>query len=170
MSHEKCKNAASNTPCKGLPVHSNTDDDFEITFKPLEKMQHEKIAKLSDFKLVRASETQFDKLTFSSDAEFLHEIQQEIKEDIDEFVNCMKNSIFFGSGIQRFYNSELDKFRRRFIELEHNKQRWQFYVFKYIKLNSPKVKIPAPKLADEIEKRSKMVKSVKEIFSIIDAF
>ena len=60
--------------------------------------------------------------------------------------------------------------RRRFIELEHNKQRWQFYVFKYIKLNSPKVKIPAPKLADEIEKRSKMVKSVKEIFSIIDAF
>ena len=101
MSHEKCKNAASNTPCKGLPVHSNTDDDFEITFKPSEKMQHEKIAKLSekDFRLVRASETQFDKLTFSSDAEFLHEIQQEIKEDIDEFVNCMKNSIFFGSGI-----------------------------------------------------------------------
>ena len=119
---------------------------------------------------MRASETQFDKLPFSNDAEFLHEIQQEIKEDIDEFVNCMKNSIFFGSGIQRFYNSELDKFRRRFIELEHDKQRWQFYVFKYIKLNSPKVKIPAPKLADEIEKRSKMVKSVKEIYSIIEGF
>lgn len=40
----------------------------------------------------------------------------------------MKNSVFYGSGIQRFYNQELDKYRRKFIELEEDKHRWLFLV------------------------------------------
>ena len=40
----------------------------------------------------------------------------------------MKNSVFHGSGIQRFYNQELDKYRRKFIELEEDKHRWFFLV------------------------------------------
>ena len=37
----------------------------------------------------------------------------------------MKNSFFYGSGIHWFFNQELDKYRRKFIE---NKSLWFSYV------------------------------------------
>ena len=80
----------------------------------------------------------------------------------------MKNSVFYGSGINRFYNQELDKFRRKFIELEADKHRWQHYVFKYIKEKNPRVVIPAPLMSDEIENRTQMINKIKEINSIIN--
>ena len=123
---------------------------------------------LVKYKLIRASDTQFEKLKFSHDAEFLSEIKVEIEEDLDEFVNCMKNSVFYGSGINRFYNQELDKFRRKFIELEANKNRWQYYIFKYIKDKNPKVIIPAPLMSDEIEVRTKIITKIREINSIVN--
>jgi hypothetical protein len=43
----------------------------------------------------------------------------------------MKNSVFYGSGIQRFYNQELDKYRRKFIELEEDKHRWFYLVIDF---------------------------------------
>ena len=46
----------------------------------------------------------------------------------------MKNSVFYGSGIQRFYNQELDKYRRKFIELEEDKHRWFFLVINFLRL------------------------------------
>ena len=90
----------------------------------------------------------FDQLNFSPDAKNLEEIHTEIDTDLAEFISCkakikkifhfvtstiilstgMKNSVFYGSGIQRFYNQELDKYRRKFIELEEDKHRWLFLV------------------------------------------
>jgi hypothetical protein len=120
-------------------------------------------------KPLKASETQFEKLKFSPEAEFLSEIQVEIQEDLSEFVNCMKNSVFYGSGINRFYNQELDKFRRKFIELEVNKNRWQYYVFKYIREKNPKVNIPAPSMSDELEVRTQKVVKINEINFILNS-
>lgn len=120
------------------------------------------------FKPLKASDSQFDRLKFSPEAEFLSEIQTEIEGDLKEFVNCMKNSVFYGSGINRFYNQELDKFRRKFIELEVNKNRWQYYVFKYIRDKNPKVNIPSPSFSDEIEIRTQKVTKIKEINSLVN--
>ena len=43
----------------------------------------------------------------------------------------MKNSVFYGSGIQWFFNQELGKHRKKFIE---NKNLWFSYVMIYLKI------------------------------------
>lgn len=113
---------------------------------------------------------QYAGVYFSPDAENVAQIQNEIEEDINEFLECMKNSVFYGSGIQRYYNQELDNLRRRFISLENEKGRWSFYVFKYLKQKDSKVTIPAPTMDDEIKSRTNIIKNMKEINQIIDKF
>lgn len=61
-------------------------------------------------------------LSFSKDADSLVRIQIEIEQDVEEFINCMKNSIYYGSGIQRFLYQELDKIRRKFLFIEESKR------------------------------------------------
>jgi hypothetical protein len=142
--------------------HANDDVDLRL----VDSKSHKKVKA----KVIKASDTQFDKLVFSAEAELLSEIQQEIEADINEFITCMKNSIFYGSGIQRFYNQELDKLRRKFIELEEGKRRWSFHVFNHINKKDSKVTIPAPKMSDEIASRSRMVKNLKEINALVSQF
>lgn len=68
--------------------------------------------------------SQFSTLEFVPDSSNFTEVASEIDADINEFIACMKNSVFYGSGIQRFYNQELDKYRRKFIELEEKIGVW----------------------------------------------
>lgn len=119
-----------------------------------------------EYKRVRIADSQFSQLKFSENPEHLSEVQQEIEEDINEFLNCMKNSIFYGSRIQRFYSSELDKFKRKFIELEKDKGRWRHYFELYVGKNDSRVVIPAPKMADELRERESILNRIKEITSI----
>ena len=114
------------------------------------------------YRPMRAADSQFNKLKFGEEPEYMDLVQEEIESDIGEFLNCMKNSIFYGSGIQRYYSLELDKFKRRFIELQE-KQRWSHYFEKYVKEPNSKVKIPAPSIADEINERRRMVNNIREI-------
>lgn len=109
---------------------------------------------------------QFDGLMFSRDAENLSEIQAEIEQDVEEFIACMKNSIYYGSGIQRFLYQELDKIRRRFFYIEDAKRGWWSIIDNHLKDKNSNFKIPAPLMADEIAKRSYIIKSVKEIKSL----
>ena len=71
-------------------------------------------------------ENQFDDLKFGKDSDTLKKIQTEIEQDVNEFINCMKNSIFYGSGIQRFLYQELDKIRRKFLNVEDAKRGYFF--------------------------------------------
>jgi hypothetical protein len=45
-----------------------------------------------------------------------------------------------------------------------------FKIQKYIKLNNPKVKIPAPKMADEVANRRQMILGSQRISEIINEF
>jgi hypothetical protein len=80
----------------------------------------------------------YEKLAFSPDSPKIVDVLKEIKEDLEEFKSCMKNSVFFGSGILEYYNQELDNIRRRFIEIEENERAWQnlVIVFKFIEILS----------------------------------
>ena len=81
--------------------------------------------------------SKFNKLKFSPLPERFEQVHTEIEEDINEFLNCMKNSVFYWSGIQRYYGSELDKIKRAFVELQTEKQRWAYYYEDYINENDP---------------------------------
>lgn len=109
------------------------------------------------------SNNQFEQLKFSKDSETLAEIQLEIEQDVEEFITCMKNSIYYGSGIQRFLYQELDKIRRKFFYIEDAKRGWWSIIDNHLKDKNSTIKIPAPKMADEIAKRSKMIKNFRAI-------
>lgn len=110
----------------------------------------------------------FEKLVFTPDAENFDQVHKEIQEDLAEFLECIKNSIFYGSGIQRYYNSELENVRRKFIDLENNAGRWWYYIDKHINKNDSKVKIPVPSKTDEFNKRTLAIKTLKDFSQIID--
>ena len=100
------------------------NSEFQNNTKDYEPFELDQFQNLEDNKEI----DKFNKLNFSEESDDLKKIQIEIEEDINEFICCMKNSVFYGSGIIRFYNQELDKYRRKFIELEENKHRWLFLV------------------------------------------
>jgi hypothetical protein len=112
-------------------------------------------------------EIQFDNLEFSPDAESLQELQAELEADFEEFIACMKNSIFHGSGIQRLYNLELDMYRKKFLDLEEDKRRWSYLAFKYVRAKQSKIQIPAPKMENEIENRKKIAKTAKDLTTLL---
>ncbi len=153
------------------------ENDDQKSEKDLTSKQNEDLTKLNDvvkidfheYKRVRVVDSQFNRLKFSENPEHLSEVQREIEEDINEFLNCMKNSIFYGSRIQRFYSSELDKFKRKFIELEENSGTWRYYFEFYVKKNDSRVTIPAPKMADELKERESIFNRIKTITNIYDS-
>lgn len=118
--------------------------------------------------VIKKTNNPFEKLVFTPDAKNFDQVHKEIMEDLAEFMECIKNSIFYGSGIQRYYNSELENVRRKFIDLENNSGTWWFYIDKYINLKDSKVKIPVPSKADEAKNRTLMVKTIKDITKAID--
>ncbi len=128
----------------------------------------EKIQELAIDKLRNSvnRESQFQKLFFSQDAHSLQQIHAEINSDIDMFLKCLKNTVYYGSGISRFYNQELDICRRRFLDLEEEKRCWSQLVFKHIQ--SEVVSIPAPRMHDEIENRSAIAKKVKMFDAVMN--
>jgi hypothetical protein len=72
----------------------------------------------------------FEKLEFSVTSSTLEKVCDEIEEDFNEFLNCMKKAVFYGSNVQFFYNQELDKYRRKFLELEDECNVWGTFVSK----------------------------------------
>jgi hypothetical protein len=47
----------------------------------------------------------YEKLAFLPDAPKIVDVLKEIKEDLEEFKSCIKNSVFFGSGILEYYTT-----------------------------------------------------------------
>ena len=72
----------------------------------------------------------------------------------------MKNSVFLE---YKDFISELDKFRRKSIELENDSSKWSHYFEIYLKKNDPLTKIPAPRLADELKERERIANNIKSI-------
>lgn len=144
------------------------DVDELLVKKKEEKSKPESIKDkaLPSGNLQKASERMFGKITlFTPDAEFFKDICIELQQDTNEFIECMKNPVFYGSGIHRYYYQELDKLRRKFIELE-DKQEWTQLVFSYINKNDPK--IPIPSRAEENENRKEIVTTLKALIESSD--
>ena len=108
-------------------------DEFKENEENEEK-DYKEIEETQEAVVMEKCKEYFDGIKFSSDASNFEETCDELEEDLEEFIKCMQNSVFYGSGIQRFYNQELDKFRRRFIEKEEEQRRWYNLV---LKINKP---------------------------------
>lgn len=149
---------------------SKSSDNLETDSieKELSNSQSQIVKNENLIKAFRPLENQFDDLKFSRDANSLAKIQIEIEQDVNEFICCMKNSIYYGSGIQRYLYQELDKIRRKFLNVEDAKRVWWSLIDSHLKDPSSKTKIPAPKMADEIARRKQMTKILKEIKTLFN--
>lgn len=160
----------------GIAQNNETDKEEEeeeenILLSPEEQNEDEITVKLKEpvtSQPMLSIDPQFDKLQFNKSPTTIEEVQQEIQQDLQEFLECMKNSVFYSSGIQRFQSSELDTFKRKFIELENDKGRWSHYFEIYLKKDDPIIKIPAPRLADELKERERIVNNIKHIREIYE--
>ncbi|CAF0816449.1 unnamed protein product [Brachionus calyciflorus] len=144
----------------------NSDTISVISMKSNDSETNESLW-LEDKQLIKVNNP-FEKLVFTPDAENFDQVHNEIQEDLAEFLECIKNSIFYGSGIQRYYNSELENVRRRFIDLENNAGRWWYYIDKHINQKDSKVKIPVPSKADELKNRTLAIQTLKDFSKIIE--
>ena len=111
-------------------------------------------------------DSQFNKLTFAPPPENMAQVQKEISEDIDGFLECMSNSVFYWSGVQRLYGAELDALRDKFLDLQTSRHRWSYYVEKYARRKSGEsnsVVIPLPDNLNRYKTRQLLVKTMRAI-------
>ncbi len=70
----------------------------------------------------------FDNLKFSYPSFTFEQVCGEIEEDFNEFLECMKNSVFYHSRIQISYNLQLEEFKEKCFQSEDV---WKTHVSKY---------------------------------------
>ena len=88
----------------------------------------------------------------------------EINEDIEEFKNYLKYSIYYASGIEAFFQQEINEISNKFKNEEENTRGWQYLVFKAI--DDPNSKIPKEiieKFDFELSNKKTLVEKLKEI-------
>ena len=92
------------------------------------------------------------------------EVQAEILEDIEEFKSYLKYSIYYASGIEAFFQQEINEISSKFKLEEENSRGWQFLVFKAI--DDPNSKIPKDVIDSfdfELSNKNKLIEHLKEV-------
>ena len=69
-----------------------------------------------------------DNLNFSEDSESYQKLIDELKEDTEKFIEFLKNSVFYGSGILKLYNHKREKYRRKFLDHKIKSRTWEYHV------------------------------------------
>jgi GTPase Era involved in 16S rRNA processing len=67
------------------------------------------------------------------------EVITEINEDIDAFKNYLKYSIYYASGIEAFFQQEINEISNKFRQEEQDTRGWQYLVFKAISEENSKI-------------------------------
>lgn len=93
------------------------------------------------------------------------EAKEQIKCDFDAYQEYMKNSVYFCSGLEPFFQSELDKFKRRFFMEENDADKWRIRVFEEINNGNPNIPYTQHKL--EVKEKLEISKSLNEIKKIL---
>jgi hypothetical protein len=75
---------------------STTKDEIDTETKLDESIEYQR-------------DSQFDGLDYVNPAGCFEAINKEINEDAKEYLECLKNSVFFGSGLLRFYKQGIKK-------------------------------------------------------------
>jgi hypothetical protein len=122
------------------------------------------------FTLIDYSSLNFniDNLEKSPLKETIADIIQEVTDDFQEFLNYMKNSIYYAAGLEDLFNQEVDKIRKIF-EYEHQSElKWQNLVFKSI--NKGNDKIPYDEFELDAVKKGSISKTLKEINDLFHQF
>jgi hypothetical protein len=89
------------------------------------------------------------------------EARKQIEDDLDTFREYMKYSVYYGSGLEAYFHSELEKLKKRFFKYEKNDDSWRIRVFKEIENGNPN--IPFTQLKLQAKEKYEIVKSLKEI-------
>ena len=92
------------------------------------------------------------------------EVLAEINEDIEEFKNYLKYSIYYASGIEAFFQQEINEISNKFKLEEENTRGWQYLVF--VAIDDPNSKIPRDIIESfnfELSNKKNFVDRLKEV-------
>jgi hypothetical protein len=89
------------------------------------------------------------------------EVRQQIKSDLSAFQDYMKFSIFYGSGLEAFFQSELDKLKKRFFASEKDGDCWRIHVYREIEAGNPN--IPFKLNRKDVKERQEIAKSLRDL-------
>lgn len=79
------------------------DDDFDIEVDVKDDERETSVFELEIKPDEYQRDSQFDGLNYVNPAGNFESINKEINEDAKEYLECLKNSVFYGSGLLRFY-------------------------------------------------------------------
>ncbi|RNA43023.1 hypothetical protein BpHYR1_008536 [Brachionus plicatilis] len=91
----------------------------------------------------------------------IDETLEEINQDITQFINYMKNSVYYASGLESFFKQELDKIALKFRIKENEQRLWQTCVMREIEKGNSDISYR--KFDTFIEKEKLLIEKFKKI-------
>ena len=92
------------------------------------------------------------------------EALEQIIEDMDEFKKYLKNSIYYASGIEAFFQQEINEISNNFKIEEQETRGWQYLIFETIEKKNSKIpKEMIEKFNFEVSKKQTFFEKYKEI-------
>jgi len=89
------------------------------------------------------------------------EAKEQIECDFQAFQDYMKYSVYYCAGLEAFFQSELDKFKKRFLMNEKDADKWRIRVFEEINNGNPNIPYTQHKL--EVKEKFEISKTLNEI-------
>ena len=63
----------------------------------------------------------------------------QLKEDVTDFFEYLKESVYLSSNIEKFYQQEVDDIKNKFIGEEEDRRGWQYLAFEAIDQSNPNI-------------------------------
>ena len=67
------------------------------------------------------------------------EVSDQLREDVADFFAYLKESVYFASSLEKFYQQEVDEIKNKFIEEEEERRGLQYFAFEAIDQNNPNI-------------------------------
>ena len=67
------------------------------------------------------------------------EVSDQLREDVADFFDYLKGSVYFASSLEKFYQQEVDEIKNKFIEEEEDRRGWQYLAFEAIDQKNPNI-------------------------------
>ena len=64
------------------------------------------------------------------------DVNNQLAEDVKDFFEHIKKSVYFASSVEKFYQQEVDEIKNKFIDEEEKRRGWQYLAFEAVDENN----------------------------------
>ena len=67
------------------------------------------------------------------------DVRNQLAEDVKDFFEHIKKSVYFASNVEKFYQQKVDEIKNKFIEEEEKRRGWQYLAFEAVDENNTQI-------------------------------